>query len=384
MNKGWTSRKRVQAVLEHTEPDRIPIGLPITVGGYKKLRQYLGFAPTSPYQSQDYEEAQIDPEMASFLGIDLAWIFQKTPVNLLTAGDTIFFDEWHVGRKIIEYEPGLFRFEVVESPLAEAGIEELKDFHWPVIQEPGWVEKLEEDARHLYSDTDLALVGRFSGSILETARNLRGDGQWRLDLAENPDFVCALLNRIAAVHIAADDAGIRNMGKFLSMLEIREPLHYVQSPEKPLFSSGIWQQNIKPILERRWQTVRQACVRYAAQIKLMFSASIYSLDLLQEMVESGVNILGALQPDMPELDFFHIKQVYGDQISFFGGIDPRTLQVQTHENDVRKYVRNCISQLGSGGGYILAPSQMVKQDALPQNILAMCETAKVYGRYPSG
>ena len=223
MSKGWTSRERVQAILDHTEPDRVPISLPMTVAAYKKLRQYLGFAPGKPILKTDYDEAIIDPDVARFLGVDLACIRLHSLPGKKPANESVFYDPWHIGRRLYESEPGIFFLETIESPLARAHFEDLKAFPWPDPHDPAWVEGLEKEAHDLFTGTELALVGRLGGSILDVARDLRGEDQWYEDLAENPDFACALLNRIASLQIELDDAGLAAAGKYLSIIEICEP-----------------------------------------------------------------------------------------------------------------------------------------------------------------
>jgi uroporphyrinogen decarboxylase len=41
-----------------------------------------------------------------------------------------------------------------------------------------------------------------------------------------------------------------------------------------------------------------------------------------------------------------------------------------------------IRQLGPGGGYILAPSNHLQADVPAENVVALFEAARQYGRYP--
>ncbi len=386
MNREWTSRERVQAALEHTEPDRVPIGLSITNAAYQKLRQYLGFPPEKHNQSFDSEEVLPDPEIARFLGIDLAFV-RLRPTQMssrVKTGGSLFYDAWHIRRRVVEREPGLFSLETVASPLVNARLEDLRDFPWPDPQDPAWTDGLEEEARGLFTDTGLALVGQFGGSILDTARDLRGAAQWHSDLIENPDFACALLNRIAALQIALDEAGLRAAGKYLSIFEICET-GITNSEDGNLLSSNdiwpdIWRQTIRPVLERRWQAARLASSRYEVRAKLMLSTAFPPHAILQDIIESGVDVYGGLPASN---DFRALKADCGGQLCFYGGVDAGELLARGDENDVRRYVRDCLEQLGAGGGFILAPSQVVQGNASPMNLVAMCETAKVYGRYSS-
>ena len=49
---------------------------------------------------------------------------------------------------------------------------------------------------------------------------------------------------------------------------------------------------------------------------------------------------------------------------------------------VRAEVKQRISELGPGGGFILAPSHNFGEDVPLENILAFFETAREFGNYP--
>ena len=47
-------------------------------------------------------------------------------------------------------------------------------------------------------------------------------------------------------------------------------------------------------------------------------------------------------------------------------------------DEVKKFVEQCIEDLGEGGGYILSPSHNIQPDTPVENILAMYEHAVSY------
>jgi uroporphyrinogen decarboxylase len=273
------------------------------------------------------------------------------------------------------------KLQTVESPLKDADLENLRDFDWPEYELVRDAGGLGLEARQLYHQTQLALVGRLAGPILTIARDLRGEEKWQQDLVDNPDFACALLNRIAGIQIDLDEAGLRFAGRYLSIVEVNELSLAPQAVR--LSAPGIWRHTIRPVLERRWRAARLAMQRYAPQAKLMFSSNFTQPAILEEMIDGGIDLVGPLQPASGDADFSGLKRDYGRRISFYGGVDGAHLLSAANEAEVRKVIETCLKQLGPGGGFILAPSQTVQAGALPQNIVAMCETAKVYGRYSS-
>jgi len=77
-----------------------------------------------------------------------------------------------------------------------------------------------------------------------------------------------------------------------------------------------------------------------------------------------------------------LREKYRENLSFFGTIDvQKTLPFGSAE-DVKKEVMAHIETCGYNGGLIIAPSHTILPGIPVENILAMCETAKKYGRYP--
>ena len=50
--------------------------------------------------------------------------------------------------------------------------------------------------------------------------------------------------------------------------------------------------------------------------------------------------------------------------------------------EVRQQVRERISVLGPGGGFVFSPTQDIQADVPLRNLLAMYEAVREYGRYP--
>jgi len=48
---------------------------------------------------------------------------------------------------------------------------------------------------------------------------------------------------------------------------------------------------------------------------------------------------------------------------------------------VRQEVKKRIDHLASGGGYLLAAVHNIQADVPPENVIAMFEAAKEYGKY---
>lgn len=138
-----TPRERVIKTINHEEPDRVPIDL----GGknntmidesYDRLKKYLGIHDQSPEEevSSAYSVVvHFDERVLKRLNVDFRRVFLKgknielsrKPGQEYVTG----VDEWGIGlRKINWYA------EMVNHPLENASIDDLKDYPWPDPLDP--------------------------------------------------------------------------------------------------------------------------------------------------------------------------------------------------------------------------------------------------------
>jgi uroporphyrinogen decarboxylase len=64
-----------------------------------------------------------------------------------------------------------------------------------------------------------------------------------------------------------------------------------------------------------------------------------------------------------------------------GGIDI-SHAMRSSRQDVIAEVRRRITQLASGGGYILAPSNHLQADVPAENVVVLFQSAQKLGKYP--
>jgi len=97
--------------------------------------------------------------------------------------------------------------------------------------------------------------------------------------------------------------------------------------------------------------------------------------ILPDLIEAGIDILNPIQVDATGMEPHQLKQNFGSQLSFHGGIDIiQTLRTGTPAEVVNE-VQERIRVLGEGGGYILASSHHIQADTPVENVLAMYDLA---------
>jgi uroporphyrinogen decarboxylase len=97
-------------------------------------------------------------------------------------------------------------------------------------------------------------------------------------------------------------------------------------------------------------------------------------DFIPEYIDIGVDILNPIQPECNDLE--EIGRTYAGRISFWGGIGTQTTMPYGSPQEVQAKVQEVKSQLGSGGGLLLAPSHILEPEVPWENVVAFVEAAR--------
>lgn len=372
-----TSRERVRAVIKHELPDRIPMDLwgtdsRMSTEYYKKVAAYLGYEELGerirPGSTSEYEDYRI----SDIVGSDFRHINIGKPDGFKSFRDKEenIIDEWGVGRKLIGIHPSL-----TKHPLANATIEELQSYDWPVMRDEGRVRGLRERARDWWDNTDFAITATSatSGTIFELCQYLRGIEQFFIDLYEEPEFAQALINKVTDLLIELNVYYLEAVGPYIEWLEFSSDFG---TQNAPFISPALFEEFMLEPHRRLFA----ACKKAAPNVKI-FLHSCGSVKLLMpQFIEMGVDIQSALQPLAKDMDSAGLKDSFGDKLIFHGGVDIQQALTGTLA-DTEADVKKRIDAFGRGGGYILSPSNHFQTDVPIENFFRMYELGKTYGVY---
>lgn len=376
-----TSRERVTASCTFRAPDRVPVDLNLTLFAYQSLLEYLGSRLRAIPQPNAAMEVVPDPSVLRQIGVDLISVKPgreeklKKGVSVDDLPQTTT-DGWGITHKLVRQSAGAY-YEIVSNPLGGATLADLEDYPWPACDHGGKDAALHDSSQALYCQTDLALVGRFGGPILEIAAGLVGIEEWYLRLATDRPFISALLERISTICTAQDIKGINSCGRYLQIMKVSGEDFGMQTGL--LFSRQMFTEIILPPLKRRWRAVRTQLDRVNPEAKIMLHSCGAIRPFIADLLEAGIDIIDPVQPMAHGMDPRELKSEFGNRVVFHGGLDVQHLLPTGTPAEVRRGTIECLEGFeASKGGFILAPSHTVQADVPPQNILAMVEAARSY------
>ena len=99
-------------------------------------------------------------------------------------------------------------------------------------------------------------------------------------------------------------------------------------------------------------------------------------------LETELTVIDPLEvPPMGDCDLAELKRLYGDRIVLKGNLHTTQVMLHGSPEDVAAASREAIDQAGAGGGFILSTGDQCGRDTPDENIQAMVEVARTYGRY---
>jgi len=98
--------------------------------------------------------------------------------------------------------------------------------------------------------------------------------------------------------------------------------------------------------------------------------------------ETGLSVIDPLErPPMGDCDLAELKRLYGDKLILKGNLHTTDVLLRGSVEDVVAASKKCIDDAAEGGGFILSSGDQCGRDTPDENIRAMVETARTYGRY---
>ncbi len=98
--------------------------------------------------------------------------------------------------------------------------------------------------------------------------------------------------------------------------------------------------------------------------------------------ETHLTVIDPLEiPPMGNCNLREIKQKFGDKIVLKGNLHTTDVMLNGTPEQVREAAKRAIDDAAEGGGFILSTGDQCGRDTPPENLFAMIETARTYGKY---
>jgi len=377
--------ERVVTALNHKEPDRIPIDLgativsSITKSAYLPLMEHLNI-PQEEIQMLDYVQQlpYLDEALLERFGVDFRMVQLPAAtapgLQIFQEGDYYaFIDRW--GSKLHMPKEGGYYFDWVEFPIQEPTFEALDRYSWPHPDPEEFILRLGEQAKFLYENTDFALVGSavIGGGIFEQPARTMGMEPFLMSLVAEPKFADRLMEKITDIYIESCNNYLDKVGEYIQVFTYWDD---VNTQHGWLINPDTYRKMVKPKQRKLVEAIKKK-----TGAKLFFHGCGAAFDLIPDLIELGFDIINPVQVSANGMDTKRLKQTYGKDITFWGGVDTQQVLPFGSQAKVEEEVKRRIDDLAPGGGFVFAAVHNIQAQVPPENIVTMFDTALNYGNY---
>ena len=381
-----TSRDRVLTVLNHEEPDRVPIVIGVSnatgikMQPYQRIKRIIGVKAPDKflYQWPELGTAEVDEATMVRLHSDVRGVLDLEPAttrrrnqNRHPHDDCI--DSWGSGQ--LEVTPGYW-FPGIHPLIDATTVEELENYpYWPDMSDPSRVAHVADDARRLAVQNKYAIMATpWLLFPFERAHAMQGMEAFLLNMAMYPDFARALLEKIAGYCKVLMGRFLDELGDNVDIIKIGDDLG---TQESLMISPQMYRDLLMPIHADFIDFIK---ARTSAKIFFHSCGDVFPL--IEDFIDIGVDILNPIQTSSGKMsDLAALKKRFGRNIVFCGGIDSHRILPYGSVEEVRQEVHRVIDLLGAGGGTMIGAVHTVMDDVPPENVLAMVDAVEEFGHY---
>jgi len=355
------SKERVLKTIRKEVPDRPPLFVTLTPQVAEKLANHLGMPYEEPLDSLLSSRIS-HMDLLTAMGNDCVGIAACAPDNRPTIeqDNGVIVNEW--GMKFIS--AGLYN-EFYEFPLAHAtSAEDIRTYDFPDPFASGRFDAAVETIKK-YGE-DYAIVADLETSFFETAWYLVGLEKLLVDMMMEASYVDALFDRVLEINT--------EIGK--QLIELGADILWAGddfgSQTGMLIDPDTWRKVFKPRIRLMFEEFRKV----NPDIKIAWHSCGSILPIIPDFIEIGLDILNPLQPLASGMDPTFLKNTYGNDLVFFGGIDIQDLLPNASPEKIREEVLRIGGIYGHNGGYIIAPAHNIQDDTPVENIVALFDAVK--------
>ncbi|MCL2835013.1 MAG: uroporphyrinogen decarboxylase family protein [Treponema sp.] len=416
------SRERVVAVINHKIPDKVPVDLggtcvsSISATAYYRLREALGLEkkPVEIFEMLQFV-AKVDDDVRQGLGVDTiplpypvdtlgnslkerkefitpigipALVSKNSEWDVLSDGSVVMYPcgDRSVPPSLHMLNDGMYFDNITDRipEIDEDNLRPLEDFKddFSFISDD-IAEHLLKESKRLFTETDYAVVGQFPGAMfgdsglnpgpgIKRPRGIRKMDDWLMAHLLHPEYLEAVYDMQMEFVMRNLEIYRQAVGGNIQVILVNSADFGTQNAE--MIAPEIYRKIYKPRCKRINDWIHEN-----TNWKIMYHSCGSIVNLLDDFVEMGVDIINPVQLSAKGMDAKMLKEKYKGRLVFWGGgIDTqKTLPFGTPE-EVRREALERLELLSKGSGYIFNPVHNIVGKTSVKNILAFFNAAKEF------
>jgi len=363
------SRSIFAESMAHRQPERVPLDIgatSLTAMSPKcqsVLCDFLGFKKDDSMLIMGIDERILEWAGTDFRSVGIVVELPSEHSQIICETETV--DCWGIRRKLTDDQ-----WQIVDSPLQGATVEDLKSYKWPEPRiDDDLLEQWLQRAKKLHEEGRYVVIAEHPYyGILELGMWMCGYGDFLMRMALEPDFVKVFFDTVCQLQLKVAEQYYSVLGPYIDLTTSGDDFG---TQRAPMISPAMFDELISPYFSARIARTKQLADCYYWHHSC---GSVH--DLLDNLISCGVDILNPVQTSAAKMEPSRLKADFGRRIVFWGGVDVQQFLPQATVRQVKDGVSALIEVLGADGGYVMAPAHNMQSDIPPENIAAWVEAVK--------
>ncbi|OGF51078.1 MAG: hypothetical protein A2231_13155 [Candidatus Firestonebacteria bacterium RIFOXYA2_FULL_40_8] len=352
------SKERVLTAFASRKPDRVPIDYDSNAGLESRLIKH--------FKVKD-KEGLLQALGVDFRGVGPEYTGPKTHADIPEKG--IKADLWGIHRRWVEHESGGY-WDYCDFPLQNATEEEVAA--WP-LPDPDKFDYFTIYEACKKKNEYAVFTGHAGiGDIINANGMLRGMEQTLIDLMTEEPAGMLLAKRRTDINAELVGRTLEAAKGGIDFIWMGEDLG---TQIAPMISLELYRKAIRPFHQKIIDVAK------SFKVPVMIHTCGCSSWAYEDFIEMGINIVDTLQPEAVNMSPAYLKKTFGGRLAFHGCISTAGPVAFGSVPEVVKYCKDTLDIMMPGGGYAFAPTHCLQDNSPTENVLAMYETARNYGKY---
>ena len=333
-----TAKERVTAALNFRESDRVPrMFNSFDEGFLRRWRKRHADIGPEEFSGSDMTVAVAD---------ETAWPTRAGVVEE-RAGKTVVRNGWGW---LERRTSGAFFAEMFDRALNGRPDPDALEFDDPLLDERYGAAKQSFDTL----STRLYVMCKTGGPYLRVAM-MRGEEEFWMDVADDPGWVKAIVDRVADHITAVGVESIRRFGCQDTGIAIYDDC---AANWGPFLSPETYERLFLPALRRM-----VAAYKAAGAAKVMLHSDGNVLPLLDMWVDAGIDAINPIEFRVG-MDPVKLREQYGDRLACVGGVCNTEILPRGDRGEIRDHVRH-LFEAAAGGGFVIGTASVSDSVGVP-------------------
>lgn len=329
-------RTRIIDAISHKQTDYVPWNFELTPGAVENVKRLSGCDDAFEYLENHMVRMKYKKNTRLTNGNEKD-LFGVTWMDSKDGGDVGIIAEY----PLEEDEIGAYQFPKVEKEFAS-----------------GLCDQLEADKMEHFTMFSITM------GYFERSWSLRGMENIMIDMCINEEFTYQLYEKILDHHLELLDTILdRDFDAVYFGDDWGQQRGAIMGPH-------MWRKYIKPGFKEMFRKVKSK-----GKYVVLHSCGDIE-DFFPDLIDMGLDVYNTVQPEIYDLQ--KIKQEYGRDLTFYGGISTQQFLPFATADQVKEKTKEVLDIMYKDGGYILSPTHTATPDIPAENLLAMIEEVKNY------